>query len=112
MHSTKPISDDVALYSQLPWDLSVLTNLQELDLSMNSFQHIPEQCTWKDGHLATSLTKLSINQNILATIPEGERCLSLQGISACITCCTTRALFFPPEMCLAPAVVCSAFLSL
>jgi hypothetical protein len=31
------------LHVQLPWDLAVLSNLQELDLSMNSFQHIPEQ---------------------------------------------------------------------
>lgn len=50
----------------------MLTNLQELDLSMNSFQHVPDQCTWRDGHLATSLTKLSINQNILSIITEGE----------------------------------------
>uniref|UniRef100_A0A6U4WLV8 Disease resistance R13L4/SHOC-2-like LRR domain-containing protein n=1 Tax=Hemiselmis andersenii TaxID=464988 RepID=A0A6U4WLV8_HEMAN len=55
--------------TSLPWDLAVLSNLQELDLSMNSFQHIPDQCTWKDGHLATSLTKLSINQNIVNNVP-------------------------------------------
>eukprot|EP00286_Rhodomonas_abbreviata_P021461 CAMPEP_0181293390 /NCGR_PEP_ID=MMETSP1101-20121128/3040_1 /TAXON_ID=46948 /ORGANISM="Rhodomonas abbreviata, Strain Caron Lab Isolate" /LENGTH=256 /DNA_ID=CAMNT_0023397975 /DNA_START=288 /DNA_END=1055 /DNA_ORIENTATION=- len=55
---------------KLPWDLSVLTNLKELDLSMNLYTTIPDQCLWKDGHLATSLTKLSINQNRIQVIPE------------------------------------------
>mmetsp|Transcript_31256 Transcript_31256/g.63034 ORF Transcript_31256/g.63034 Transcript_31256/m.63034 type:complete len:257 (-) Transcript_31256:149-919(-) len=55
---------------KLPWDLSVLTNLKELDLSMNLYTTIPDQCLWKDGHLATSLTKLSINQNRIQVMPE------------------------------------------
>ena len=56
---------------KLPWDLSVLTNLTELDLSMNVYSQIPDQCMFRGGHLATSLTKLSINQNHLQKISEG-----------------------------------------
>lgn len=54
---------------KLPWDLSVLTNLQELDLSMNLYTMVPDQCIWKGGHLATSLTKLSMNQNRIGQLP-------------------------------------------
>lgn len=55
---------------KLPWDLSVLSNLTELDLSMNAYSQIPDQCMWRGGHLATSLTKLSINQNQIQKLSE------------------------------------------
>jgi Leucine-rich repeat (LRR) protein len=60
---------------KLPWDLSVLSNLTELDLSMNAYSQIPDQCMWRGGHLATSLTKLSINQNQIQKISEGRTLL-------------------------------------
>mmetsp|Transcript_5843 Transcript_5843/g.20624 ORF Transcript_5843/g.20624 Transcript_5843/m.20624 type:complete len:259 (-) Transcript_5843:3455-4231(-) len=66
----------------LPWDLSVLTNLRELDLSMNLYTQLPEQCVWRDGHLATSLTKLSINQNRIQMLPE-----EIQEMTALQTLC-------------------------
>ena len=58
---------------KLPWDLSVLSYLTELDLSMNAYSQIPDQCMWRGGHLATSLTKLSINQNQIQKLSEGRR---------------------------------------
>ena len=48
----------------------MLTNLKELDLSMNLYTQMPDQLLWKDSHLATSLTKLSINQNRIQVIPD------------------------------------------
>merc|ERR1711966_56772 len=40
------------------------------DLSMNLYTQMPDQLLWKDSHLATSLTKLSINQNRLQSFPD------------------------------------------
>jgi hypothetical protein len=68
--------------TNLPWDLSVLTNLKELDLSMNLYTQMPDQLLWKDSHLATSLTKLSINQNRIQVLPD-----DIQEMNALQTLC-------------------------
>ncbi len=70
---------------KLPWDLSVLSNLTELDLSMNAYSQIPDQCMWRGGHLATSLTKLSINQNQIQKLSEGTSFWYFAELSAALT---------------------------
>ena len=68
----------------------MLTNLKELDLSMNLYTQMPDQLLWKDSHLATSLTKLSINQNRIQVLPDDiqeMKSLQVPFSSACAPAC-------------------------
>jgi len=44
--------------------------LGTIDACCRLVRQMPDQVLWKDSHLATSLTKLSINQNRIKVLPD------------------------------------------